>query len=390
MKKTVTIFAVLMGFAHTNAQITLDDTNLPHSASYTENRDYVFSSDEAIALPIEGADQTYDYSSMSLPTTTVVIDYLPVTRPEFSTSTRYFTGTGSVGPIDITSEYYILQNAEGLFETGSYVLPSSESLLTITGNSNDLIEFPGNTVIFEEPAAELTFPASFGTQNVSNFEFVTDFQLTVAAFGLSATPGQNVQSVELTIDVVGYGQLTLPVPSGQSIPYDVLLVKHDQVITNNVFLGGAPATDALLNAFGVTQGQVSTIAYYIFYAENYEVPIAWFIMNEDFTEVDQMFYDMDLLETLSVAQNEFENSITVYPNPVSNQVKITRQTNDTPIDAVNIFDISGRLVKSVNKNTFSDASSPIEIDVNDFSNGTYLVKINSGNLYTTKKIVVAN
>jgi hypothetical protein len=387
MKKTITTLTLLVGFLFSNAQITLDQSNVPQSGTYTETRDYVFS---GIALPAEGANQVYDYSSMSLPTTTVNINYLPATRPEFSNSTRYFVGNGVVGPIAVSAEYYTSIDANGLYDTGSYVLPSSQSLQAITGNPSDVIVFPGNLSAFSQPSANLPFPATFGSQVTSNFDFVTDFQLTVGAFGLNSTPGQNVQSVVKTVEVVGYGQLTLPVPSGQSIPYDVLMVKQEEVITNNVFLAGAPAPQALLNAFGVTQGQVTTNAAYVFYAENYEVPIAFFIMDENFTQVDQMFYDMDLLQVLSVNQNEFENSISMYPNPASNQVNITRQSNNKPIDAINIYDISGKFVKSVDKNQFSDASSRINIDVSDLSNGTYLVKINSGNLYTTKKMVVAN
>lgn len=388
MKKTITILAVLMGFAHTNAQVTLDETNLLHSPTYTEQRNYVFTD---IDVPAEGANQTYDYSSMSLPTTTIVREYFPATRPEFTGFSRYQLGVGGLGPVDVNGEYYTLQNAEGLYNTGGYILPSTQNLQALTGGANDFIEFPGNSSIFEEPSAELLFPASFGTEAVSSsYDFLTEYELTIAGFGLNATPGQIIQSSDITAEVVGYGQLTLPVPSGQSIPYDVLLVKYEQEITNNVFLGGAPAPDALLSAFGLTQGQVTVVSEYKFYAENYDVPIAFFIMNDDFSEVDQMFYDMDLLETLSVAQNEFENSISVYPNPATNQVNIIRQTNDTSIDAINIYDISGRLVKTVSKDTFSDASSPIEIDVNDFSNGTYLIKINSGNISTTKKIVVSN
>ena len=387
MKKTITTLTLFVGFLFSYAQITLDQSNVPQSGTYTETRDYVFS---GIALPAEGANQVYDYSSMPLPTTTVNINYLPATRPEFSNSTRYSVRNAFLGPIAVSGEYYTSIDANGLYDTGAYVLPSSQSLQAITGNPSDVIIFPGNVTAFIQPSVIIPFPASFGSQVVSNFDFVTDFQLTVGAFGLNSTPGQSIQSVVRTVEVVGSGQLTLPVPSGQSIPYDVLLVKQQEVITNNVLLGGAPAPDALLNAFGLTQGQVTTISEYMFYAENYEVPIALFIMDENFTQVDQMFYDMDLLQVLSVNQNEFENSISMYPNPASNQINITRQSNNKPIDAVNIYDISGKFVKSVDKNQFSDASSRINIDVSDLSNGTYLVKINSGNLYTTKKMVVAN
>lgn len=368
MKTKITITACLMGLMFANAQITLDENNVLHSTNYTEDRDYIFS---GIAVPQEGVDQVYDYSSLSLPTSTITKTFEPVTRPEYSNSTRFFIGATSLGPISLSAEYYELQDATGLYETGSYTLPSTQNLQALTGNSNDFIEFPGNSQVFEQPATNLSFPASFGMSEVSNYDFVTNYELTVAAFGLSATPGQNIQSVVNTTEVVGYGELILPVPGGQSIPYDVLLVKEERVITNNVFLGGAPAPDALLSAFGLTQGQTDTVAFYTFYAENYEVPIMRIIMNEDFTETDQMYYDMDLLQTLGVANNEFSNSLKIFPNPASDRVSITQDSNLETFNMIEIYDLLGKQVKSIDSRTFIDQQ--MDIDVSDLTNGTLYV-----------------
>ena len=388
MKKTITFFGVLfVGLINANAQITLDETNLPHGVSYTENRDYILN---GIALPQEGANQLYDYGSLSLPTTRIVREYFPVTRPEFAASTRYFLGIGSVGPIQITGEYYTVQNSEGRYDTGAYVRPSSQSLQTSTGDPNDFIEFPGNAVVFPEPAVELLFPASFGNNAAvsSSYDFTTEFELTVNAFGLNATPGQNVQSVVKTIEIVGYGQLTLPLPSGQSAPIDVLLVKHVEVAENNVFLGGQPAPQPLLDAFGVTQGQVDTLnASYKFYAENYDLPVLTILMNEDFTEVYEMYYDIDLLETLGLTDNAFSNNITLFPNPAQGKISIVQDNMQASINQVIIYDLSGKEVKSIEIQNV--AVPQIDIDVNDLINGVYFVKVNSNGYAATKRLIIS-
>ncbi len=337
----------LMAVLSANSQIVLTESNTLHSATYTQSRDYVFSN---VPLPTEGADQVYDFSDMSLPTGSITAPFLPATRPGFTDYTRYLEGNTGLGPIDLTAEYYTLKDANGIYEIGTYTLPQVTPLTTITGNPNDFIEFPGNASIFSTPVNILSFPHTYETSFTANYEYSTEFELTVAAFGLAATPGENVQSVVKTVETVGYGQLILPMTGGQSIAYDVLLVKEIITTTNNVFLGGAPAPQSLLDAFGVTQGQTASFSNYLFYAENFEEAIAHFIMNEDFTEVDQMFYDMDALELdteLGIADKEFSNSLKIYPNPASDQVTIAAAFDMASNKQITFYDIYGKVVKVI-------------------------------------------
>lgn len=70
-----------------------------------------------------------------------------------------------------------------------------------------------------------------------------------------------------------------------------------------------------------------------------------------------------------------ENNIELYPNPAQALLKIKSSIN---IDSVSIFSISGKeLIKS----------NALVLDISGLSNGIYIVKINSGNKFVSKKII---
>ena len=59
----------------------------------------------------------------------------------------------------------------------------------------------------------------------------------------------------------------------------------------------------------------------------------------------------------------------MFPNPASNQLKISAQE---AISSVNVFDVSGRKVKS-----FTINNTNITLDISDLSEGVYLIKYKS-------------
>ena len=65
-----------------------------------------------------------------------------------------------------------------------------------------------------------------------------------------------------------------------------------------------------------------------------------------------------------------KNTITLYPNPVVNTLNVS-----TDYDVLNIYDISGKLVKTSNTNS--------SVDVSNLENGVYIVSIDG----ITKRIV---
>ncbi|MDG1228008.1 MAG: T9SS type A sorting domain-containing protein, partial [Polaribacter sp.] len=82
--------------------------------------------------------------------------------------------------------------------------------------------------------------------------------------------------------------------------------------------------------------------------------------------------------TASVSTLNFE-TIKMYPNPVNGNKIFFNLTKDVN---VNIYNVLGKLItaEKINKKNNS-------IDVSNFSKGVYLLKINSGKRFITKKLI---
>ncbi|MUU78683.1 Lcl domain-containing protein [Winogradskyella endarachnes] len=87
--------------------------------------------------------------------------------------------------------------------------------------------------------------------------------------------------------------------------------------------------------------------------------------------------------SLSVNEQNFDNSLKIYPNPSSSEITIDLPENINLL-AIEIFNIQGRRIKKIT----NISESKIIINVSDYSKGTYFLKLStSGNKYV-KKIVV--
>lgn len=73
--------------------------------------------------------------------------------------------------------------------------------------------------------------------------------------------------------------------------------------------------------------------------------------------------------------------VNVYPNPTTGIVNVVSGKN---IDNVNVYDVSGRLVKTVNKIS-SDKSV---LDLSSLASGTYILKIQTDKKVVTKKVII--
>lgn len=95
-------------------------------------------------------------------------------------------------------------------------------------------------------------------------------------------------------------------------------------------------------------------------------------------------YKIDIAKTVvSTGSNVFAEGITIYPNPASEKVTITlsKPYNSASVE---LYDGLGRLVYK----TEISAENNKTIDVSNFSNGIYYVKISAGNNTAAKQLIV--
>jgi hypothetical protein len=83
-------------------------------------------------------------------------------------------------------------------------------------------------------------------------------------------------------------------------------------------------------------------------------------------------------ETLSVEENILEDKVSLYPNPVTDVLKINLATGIT-VESTELYSITGKLIYS--------GTNDKTIDVSNLNSGIYMLKISTDNGQVIKKII---
>lgn len=81
------------------------------------------------------------------------------------------------------------------------------------------------------------------------------------------------------------------------------------------------------------------------------------------------------------------NNFLMYPNPANENVSIVFNANQKSEGNVNLFDIKGALVKSINTQLVAGMNS-VNLSLTDLPKGMYFVQINSNESTLTKKLII--
>jgi formiminotetrahydrofolate cyclodeaminase len=77
---------------------------------------------------------------------------------------------------------------------------------------------------------------------------------------------------------------------------------------------------------------------------------------------------------------------TIYPQPAEDNVLIKFYGHENATVVIEVLDITGKLVITVNKNISADAV--VDLDLNGLSAGVYFLKVNAKEVTEVKKIVL--
>ena len=111
----------------------------------------------------------------------------------------------------------------------------------------------------------------------------------------------------------------------------------------------------------------------------------WLGANNDISYTVEMwkFFSRYTFETAGVNEESFNNSIKVYPNPVSDQLKIEFSNDITEPYLLTLYDMEGREVLQL-----KDQQKSIQLQLASVKSGIYLLKINNQTMNITQRIVV--
>ncbi len=89
--------------------------------------------------------------------------------------------------------------------------------------------------------------------------------------------------------------------------------------------------------------------------------------------------------------NEFNSNISelnIFPNPTSNEIKITFNLTESSNTIIEIMDITGRVVKTFLNEKMSNGNFTKTFNVSNMDNGNYFININTNGFISRKKISI--
>lgn len=359
-------------YSQTPITIEADDLPIPTS---TYNYDNLIN---IIAPPAISENGTWDYGN-KFGNNLSSFDYFPELDTLFSNQgvDVYSTGFKSLTPNLGYNVYYEYDFSDDAVEDKMmFVAGQSYGLGAISGNTKDSLLIPTQAWFWGNPRTLVKFPFT----NKSSWSSVSyremDFYLNVAAAGLNKAPGNHIYYLIRTDTIVGYGKMKLYTPNGPSIAYDVLIDKISQFAIDSFYLNGVPAPPLILNAFGISQGQVTDINNrYNFYRKgsySYLMSVAY--GSNNFTTPVNIFVNTDDLNTTSTSDESESFSTVLYPNPLSGQqLNLIVTGKDVSKLKYSIIDLTGRTLQT---GQIIDHNGSIGINLDaSLQNGHYILNV---------------
>lgn len=388
-KKILLFIVTLLCWYLGTAQIVLTaETNAPQG-----ELDTIYIADRAtFQLPEAGENMLWDYSGVDTLSSRVV-ETLDVTNNSlFPAATLGIPGFTFFQNFEANLLAYRATDAEGYYEVGYTREEASFPLTSITGNPDDTFTFVADTVTLTERSNLLEFPLTYPGNFTYISNRITPVELSVAAFGLVEAPiTAAIYTTEERI-VIGYGQLIIPMRDmSPSPPIDVLLLQSNITMVDSFFLAGMLPPQALLNAFGVSQGQVTTSTSYEFYAVGLGSAVFDVVVNSNGfynnAFIRPRAADLLMTSTQTFAAADFSLS----PNPLPRGQNLTLQADqDLAQGTARIVRLDGQVLSTISLPP-SNSGNSYEIAVPEhLAAGLYLLQVfdQSGQLFKAEKIII--
>jgi hypothetical protein len=339
--------------------------------------------DAAVAYPnfTAATNATWDLTSVTYDTTTsMYYPHYPNTNSAFPNAQYYNAAHYPINPnLSYNSHVMMSIQNSGLMRIGEAIERQAIPLGSISGSATDSLVFLAQNITYSSPEPYVSYPCTMGTNWASNASFTTDFTLTVAAMSLNNTPCQRKTAFAETDSVIGWGKMRVKTPAGTASDYiDVLMLKRITTVTDSFYIGGAPAAPALLSAFGITQGMVSTSYEYNFLRAGEVNPLVFAEYLDNSFAVNKIKFVHVHADRLPAATgvNEItasDNAFSIYPNPVAGNILYVK-LNDASIHQVQytLSNINGQTVKS---GTFSMNNHYGTIPTPDNAQGVYFLRL---------------
>lgn len=267
----------------------------------------------------------------------------------------------------------------GISEIGYTVAPQTYAIGDLTGNMADSLFITEQSAMFDTPRFLLPFPCTEGTAVTSGYDYRLTSQISLASYNLNKVPFERLSATVQYDTVIGWGRMIAPTPDGPSKSYNVLMVYRMSVKVDSFVLMGMPAPKPMLDAFGISQGQVSTNYRVLFWNEggNQYPTLSMSFADQGLSQLVNAFVNAEL-EAASTGVDEFSSPYAsmLSPNPVSGHTVRIEFADNAPTAAY--ISIVGTLGMEMDV-PFIVHGNAATLDVSNLAAGAYSVSARSAN-----------
>lgn len=350
-------------------------------------------------------------------------------------------------------------NNQGLYITRVHFTAARASLESITGVETDSLIIPEQNVIIPNGSLIQKYPTTFGSQWIQDpGKTGPNIFISLASEGLDHAPVKLYHEHHFVHKIVGWGKIRIPAADGPSSYFRCLLDKVSGLDILSLYVNGNPASEAVSNIFfgNPNYKQKSNIYQYNFLKRGFwDVGAeAALIMDPGFSKVlyaifDESYLDIDCADgegvnmcldeqtscvlyennsaniamlnlgatlgacnqyqpLMDVPGNTVQSTITdevnpitstmqlkIYPNPISIFTNISFSLPQSQKVSIQIFDMMGKLVKTLVNEQMPAGAHQIVWNVLDekgkpVNSGIYLLSLCSGNYIETKMMSLVN
>ncbi|HKK78305.1 MAG TPA: T9SS type A sorting domain-containing protein [Phaeodactylibacter sp.] len=320
MKQTITLIALLSLSTILQAQITIERQDFTLEAG-TQTKAWVVDPDNAFE-PQAGEGVVWDFSNLTLGES-FLTDYEAPSSPLFPQANITEPSSGSfLGGLAVQPSVSFNTLSDTAYGNWGLIGEATDiPLAPLTGGSTDTLKAFELVVQFEQPRNFIQFPLNYGDTWSHNESYNIDYLVSVAAFGLQGVPAQQISQDSTFYEVAGYGELILPNPQGaelEPVSMEALMIKRGRVVTDNYTLGGQPAPQVMLDAFGLEQGETQITTRYLIYAKGLPRTAANIEVN---SEGEVVFFTIsdDIVQFINSTSNAAAAPATTkaFPNPAT-------------------------------------------------------------------------
>lgn len=388
MKKSVLITASLLLSISLQAQITLNSTNAP-SLTVCQSDDSLTRPKLSGTLPDMSAkaNGTWDL-------TTIVDSQYLFTYSGVASSSAFPTATFThdIGYAFSALKYIVVRmysiTSGGIIAHGEHLDRQALSIGAQTGDSGDSLVFALQDINYTPTRIYTKYPSTMSTTWTEVYNYNTAFNLTVALYSLNKTPGERRSKHTVKNTVVGWGKMSVKDKDGNPSGYmDVLQIEVERSLEDSFYLGGSLAPTALLTAFGLTQGQVSTSVFRNYMRIGEVTPLAevQYTDNTYNTIQDFRIHRQRLPKPVGIKNISVQN-ISIYPNPVVNNNFTVKMDGVNGNISYELYSITGQSVAAGNV----PASGSVNLQ-SSIPSGTYFIKLKTDDgMYGVKQVNIIN